>query len=174
MILKILRYGHRLLRDKRITTHCSLVARAFGADEIIIFGDEDKKLKENIDEIKDKWGGNFSLSFGKNWKTACKKLAKEGYKIVHLTMYGIPVDEIMPEIRKNKKVAVFIGSQKVPPEIYSIADYNVSVANQPHSEVSSLAIVLDRFFQGNELKKRFKGGKIRLIPCAKGKKIIRN
>jgi len=174
MNIKILRYGHRLIRDKRITTHCSLVARTFGADEIIIYGDEDEKLKENIEDVEDKWGGSFKLSFGKNWRKDCKKLAKEGYKIVHLTMYGLPVDEAAKEIRKHKKIAVFIGSQKVPPEVYSLADYNVAVANQPHSEVSSLAILLDRIFQGKELKKSFKGGKISLAPSAEGKNILRN
>ena len=36
----VLRIGHRIGRDKRITTHVALVARAFGANEIII----DKKV----------------------------------------------------------------------------------------------------------------------------------
>ena len=32
----VLRIGHRIGRDKRITTHVALVARAFGANKIII------------------------------------------------------------------------------------------------------------------------------------------
>jgi predicted SpoU family rRNA methylase len=31
----VFRYGHRLERDKRTTTHCALVARVLGAKEII-------------------------------------------------------------------------------------------------------------------------------------------
>ncbi|MCC6052717.1 MAG: tRNA (cytidine(56)-2'-O)-methyltransferase, partial [Desulfurococcaceae archaeon] len=32
----VLRYGHRPERDKRVTTHVALVARAFGASGFIL------------------------------------------------------------------------------------------------------------------------------------------
>ena len=35
-MIAVLRIGHRINRDKRITTHCALVARAFGAKKIFI------------------------------------------------------------------------------------------------------------------------------------------
>ena len=35
-MITVLRLGHRKGRDKRITTHVGLVARAFGADELLI------------------------------------------------------------------------------------------------------------------------------------------
>ena len=35
-MISILRLGHRISRDKRITTHVALVARAFGANNIFI------------------------------------------------------------------------------------------------------------------------------------------
>jgi len=35
-MITVLRIGHRISRDKRITTHVALVARAFGADKILI------------------------------------------------------------------------------------------------------------------------------------------
>ena len=37
--ISVLRLGHRIERDKRITSHLGLTARAFGADEIILSGD---------------------------------------------------------------------------------------------------------------------------------------
>ena len=39
--LSVLRLGHRRERDKRITSHLGLTARAFGADEVILAGEED-------------------------------------------------------------------------------------------------------------------------------------
>ena len=39
--VSVLRLGHRRERDKRITSHLGLTARAFGADEVILAGEED-------------------------------------------------------------------------------------------------------------------------------------
>jgi tRNA (cytidine56-2'-O)-methyltransferase len=77
----------------------------------------------------------------------------------------------MPEIKKHKNVLLVIGGEKVPPELYELADYNVSVGLQPHSEVAALAITLDRYFAGKELRKKFKDG-LKIIPKEKGKKVI--
>ena len=38
MNISVLRIGHRLVRDDRVTTHAALVARAFGADMIYMTG----------------------------------------------------------------------------------------------------------------------------------------
>jgi tRNA (cytidine56-2'-O)-methyltransferase len=68
---------------------------------------------------------------------------------------------------------IVVGAEKVPPEIYELADFNVAVTNQPHSEVAALAIALDRLqaILGKEaLKTEFKG-KLEIIPSRKGKKV---
>ncbi len=44
MKINVLRLDHRQKRDARITTHVCLTARAFGADGVILNGDEDTKL----------------------------------------------------------------------------------------------------------------------------------
>jgi tRNA (cytidine56-2'-O)-methyltransferase len=59
----------------------------------------------------------------------------------------------------------------VPGEVYQLSDWNISVTNQPHSEVAALSILLDRFFEGRELKKEFKNARIKIVPQEKGKKI---
>ena len=41
-LIEVLRIGHRPGRDKRVTTHVALVARAFGAGGIYIPGGDDK------------------------------------------------------------------------------------------------------------------------------------
>jgi tRNA (cytidine56-2'-O)-methyltransferase len=166
----VLRLGHRPERDKRITTHVALVARAFGADFMTYSGKKDEKIEENIRNIVKKWGGNFKIKYVKNWK----KLVKgwEG-KIVHLTMYGIPIQNKINEIRKCKKdLLVIVGGEKVPIEVYQLADWNIAITNQPHSEVSSLCYFLDYFFDRKELSKEFKNAKIKIIPSERGKKVV--
>lgn len=169
MRLTVLRLGHRKKRDKRTTTHCALVARAFGANKIILSGEKDQSVIDSVRDIVDRWGGNFKISYKKDWKSVLKN--KE---VIHLTMYGMPIQNNLPEIRESKKDKIIvIGSEKVPPEVYELADFNISVSNQPHSEVSSLAIFLDRYFKGKELTKKFSKAKLKIVPQKKGKKVIK-
>jgi len=67
---------------------------------------------------------------------------------------------------------ILVGSQRVPGEVYHLSDFNISVTNQPHSEVASLAIFLSELLEGKELKKKFNNPKLKIIPQEKGKKII--
>ncbi|MEM5871528.1 MAG: tRNA (cytidine(56)-2'-O)-methyltransferase, partial [Candidatus Aenigmatarchaeota archaeon] len=56
MSIYVLRLGHRIHRDERISTHCGLVARAFGADGIIYSGEHDEKLIESVKRVSEEWG----------------------------------------------------------------------------------------------------------------------
>jgi tRNA (cytidine56-2'-O)-methyltransferase len=166
-MIVVLRIGHRINRDKRITTHVALVARAFGADKILI-DTLDKKIKENILSTCNRFGGNFEIETGvkskniiKNWKGI----------IVHLTMYGDNLEKSVRKLDKSKDLLVIVGAEKVPAYVYEMADFNISVGNQPHSEVAALAIFLDRFVDGKWIKKKF-NGKIQIQPSNKGKKVI--
>ena len=75
------------------------------------------------------------------------------------------------KIGKNKKILIVIGSQKVEKEVYEESDSNISVTNQPHSEIAALAVALDRIQQGKELDKQFSKSKIKIIPQKKGKMV---
>jgi tRNA (cytidine56-2'-O)-methyltransferase len=88
-------------------------------------------------------------------------------------MYGINIENTIGELQKENKVLVVIGAEKVPREMYKLADYNVAIGNQPHSEIAALAIFLDRVFKGKQLKKDFKGAKLKIIPMAKGKMVVK-
>lgn len=156
----VLRYGHRARRDERVTTHCCLVARAFGANSIIIVGPEDKGIIETMAKVRDKWGGSFSVRFAKSWREEMRLLKEQGFKIVHLTMYGKPIQNCIENIRAHEKVAVVIGSQKVEIDVYKESDYNVAITKQPHSEIAALAVFLDWYFDSTELDKKFEGAKI--------------
>lgn len=165
----VLRLGHRIKRDERISTHCGLVARAFGANGIIYSGEKDEGLLNSIEKIVERFGGPFEVEYEKNWK---KIIENWKGKTVHLTMYGLPIQEKIEEIKNCKEdLLVIIGGEKVPGEVYKLASWNIAVTNQPHSEVAALAIFLHELFEGKEFEKEFKG-KVKIIPQEKGKKII--
>ncbi|KYC49396.1 MAG: tRNA (cytidine(56)-2'-O)-methyltransferase [Candidatus Methanofastidiosum methylothiophilum] len=172
MSITVLRIGHRPERDHRITTHVALVSRTFGANSISIW-EKDEKIKRSLDSVSKRWGGEFPVYF-ETYKQAFKKF--DGIS-VHLTMYGTPFEDKIEEIRdfvfnQNRDLMIVIGAEKVPKDIYELSSYNLSVTNQPHSEISALALFLDRLYEGKEIKKEFKNAKLKIIPCEKGKNII--
>jgi len=170
MKVVVLRYGHRLLRDERVTSHLALVARAFCAEKMIYTYERDLSLEKSIKDINRRWGGNFKIEFEKDWKKAINKY--KDFCKVHLTMYGIPLNKVKKEIKKNKKILVVVGSQKVPGEIYKAVDYNVSITLQPHSEIAALAVFLRDLFGDFIFKKEFENAKIKIIPMEKGKRVL--
>jgi len=166
----VLRLGHRRGRDPRLTTHVALTARALGCDGIILSGEKDDSVMNSIKKIVEKWGGSFEIRYEGNWRKTIKNWKG---RIVHLTMYGLPIREKINEIKKCKEnLLVMVGSEKVPAEAYESSDWNISVTNQPHSEVAALAIFLDRLFRGKKLNKKFRNAGIKIIPQEKGKKTI--
>ena len=172
----VLRWGHRPRRDARLTTHVALTARALGASGLILSDTEDEKIKETIEKVAKNWGGSFFFEMGTPWKEAVKDWKAKGGIVVHLTAYGenIQTSDMLQRIEESgKDILVIVGSQKVPREFFSEAfsDFNVAVGNQPHSECASLAVFLDRLFEGEELKKSFENAKVRIIPQKRGKKI---
>ena len=140
--VRILRYGHRHIRDYRVTTHCCLASRALGAKGIIIEGDQDPELKKTLEGLKSKWGKKFELDYTNTWTSTLKEYKKKGYSIVHLTMKGSPVQEKIEELRQKNKILAIIGSKKVEPRVYKESDYNIAIGKQPHSEISALAVFL--------------------------------
>lgn len=174
MKVYVLRLGHRVSRDKRITTHVGLIARALGADGIILSGERDEDVVRSLRRVVEFWGGPFEVSYVEDWLGFMKRVKKEGWRIVHLTVYGLPIQDVIDEIRKSEgDKLVVVGASKVPGIVYQIADWNVAVSSQPHSECGSLAVFLDRFFQGKELEKEFKNWRLKVVPQARGKKVVK-
>jgi tRNA (cytidine56-2'-O)-methyltransferase len=166
-MISVLRIGHRPYRDKRITTHVALVARAFGADSIYI-DTHDEKIKETITSVCNRFGGNFTVKTG---ISAMKIIKQWTGSIVHLTMYGETLNESMMFLKDQEDVLVIVGAEKVPPQFYDVADINVAVGNQPHSEVAAVAIFLDRFTHQAWEQQSFQGN-MKIIPSKHGKKVI--
>jgi tRNA (cytidine56-2'-O)-methyltransferase len=164
----ILRIGHRPERDQRVTTHVGLTARALGAKGMFL-ASSDKGVAQSIADVAERWGGDFFCQDNIKWRSCIRDWKNSGGIVVHLTMYGLNLPDIIGEIRPNAKILVIVGAEKVPGEIYGLADYNVAVTGQPHSEISSLALFLDHLESGTGLAREFPGAKIRIIPSRAGK-----
>ena len=170
--IRVLRVGHRYVRDYRTLTHLCLVARAFGA-EAIHLEELDDGLVEGVKEVNEAWGGDFEVVRAPSWKKVVKDAKAEGRLVVHLTMYGIPVQDRVKELLPHGKFLIVVGGPKVPGEVYQLADHNVAVTSQPHSEVAALAVMLHELQGGEELKKEFGHSKMKIIPSEKGKRVDR-
>lgn len=173
----VLRWGHRH-RDQRLTSHLVLTARALGASGFILADMTDSKVKATIEKVLTCWGGEFQFEMGKPWKRVVKEWRAKNRITVHLTAYGenIQTSDVLKRIWMTKKdVLVIVGSQKVPAEFFNetTSDFNVAVGNQPHSECSSLAVFLDRFYMGKKLSEDFiTKAKKKIVPQVRGKRVI--
>lgn len=168
----VLRYGHRRFRDARASTHVALAARALGADGMILCGEPDDELLARLRKTSAQWGGNFQVEYSENWERTVRQFKEKGGCFVHLTMYGLPVQKQIAAVRKKgKDCLVLVGSQKVPVEAYEMADFNLGVTNQPHSEIAALAIFLDKYFKGKELDREFDGPN-KITPRKIGKNVV--
>ncbi len=169
-MIKILRLGHRAGRDDRISTHVGLTARQWGADEIVYSGEKDSNMIESLEDTVNRWGGDFEIEYVESWRPVIREF--DGLKI-HLSMYGEKlsknIEELREEFSKQESLLVVVGAEKVPRWVYNNVDYNISVGNQPHSEIAALAVFLDRI-QDNGIKEDFEGGDIRVVP-SKDRKI---
>ena len=170
MKIEVLRIGQRLVRDDRVTTHVALVSRAFGASKILM-QEVNPEIKKTISDVNKTWGGNFEVEIIDNWKKVLKS-KKDSFKVVHLTMYGENIDSVVDKLRQEEQVLIVIGAEKVPREVYDLADYNVAVGNQPHSEISALAILLDRVLQRRQFLKKHRNAQKEIVPTKQGKKIV--
>lgn len=170
MRVKVLRLGHRIERDERISTHVGLVARAFGADGIIYSGEKDERVLASLQDVVTRWGGNFIVDYQQDWERVINTF--DGYKVV-LSMYGIDLREGIREIthQEDDSLLIVVGGPKVPGHVYDMVDVNVAVTHQPHSEVAALAVFLHELFEGKELDKTFEGAHLTVIPQRKGKKV---
>jgi len=173
MVIEVVRIGQRVVRDDRVTTHIALVARAFGATTILM-NEVNPEIKETLEKINNTWGGDFSIEFFDSWKPVIRKKKEKGFKVVHLTMYGEDINEIQSNLKKEENLVIIVGAEKVPREIFDFADYNVAIGCQPHSEISALAILLDRIQEGNQFNKIFPNAQRKIIPTKKGKNVVMN
>ena len=82
-------------------------------------------------------------------------------------MYGEKLETAIKDLKTklDNDILIIVGAEKVPPQYFELADWNVSVGNQPHSEVAALALFLDRITGGSWQKKQFNGDMKIAYPC---------
>ena len=173
MRVVVLRLGHRIPRDSRITTHVCLTARALGADGVYISDVQDRGLVATVMSVSKRFGGEFQVEAGRPWRSTITDWKRSGGKVIHLTAYGMPLPKLIREIRRSRgDKLIVVGAEKVPGELYGVADWNVAVTNQPISEVSALGIFLDWLFEHSRLEASFAKPEIKIIPSERGKRVV--
>ena len=145
---------------------------------VIVSDINDDIGRQFTEELKEK-GLNahyqhLDVSKESEWKKIIKERKNVGVKIVHLTMYGQNINNVEMKIRNEGKILIVVGAEKVPREIYEMADYNVALGNQPHSEISALSVLLDRIHQGKQFESDFDNPERVIIPQEHGKNVVTN
>ncbi len=164
--VSVLRIGHRPGRDPRLTTHLGLAARALGAERLYLHP-PDEAIRGRLEKVVRDWGGAFEVVPTYDWKAVIR--AHPG-PVVHLTMYGLALEPLLPKLRRARHILLVVGGAKVPPDLYTLATYNVAIGHQPHSEVAALAVTLDRL-RGLPGPSPLRGARRRVVPTARGKRV---
>lgn len=147
--------------------YVALTSRAFGAEKMYLHR-SDGRVVETVRDVVGKFGGNFVVEPTDN----PKKIVKEwSGKILHLTMFGLPIDENLDEIKKiEEPILVVVGAEKVPPWVFEYSDFNIAIGSQPHSEVSALAIALSKISE-DSYNQNFEGP-IQVIPSGERRNMV--
>lgn len=174
--MEVLRIGQRPVRDDRVTTHVALVSRALGAARIYMT-EANPEIRGAVQSINERWGGQFEVTYVDKWRPVLKEKKRQGYLVIHLTMYGESVNDVQSALRRHlrdgQNMLIVVGAKKVPRDVYELADYNVSVGGQPHSEIGALAILLDRIYDGKQFESRFVGAKSQIVASRRGKNVVK-
>jgi tRNA (cytidine56-2'-O)-methyltransferase len=128
----------------------------------------DDALAERIAAVTHRWGGEFAVVPVDDWKSLVRSFPGT---VVHLTMYGLPLERSLPRLARQRHLLLVVGGAKVPPELYRKAKFNVAVGHQPHSEVAAVAVTLERLL-GLPRPVRAGGAPQRIVPSARGKRVI--
>jgi len=123
-------------------------------------------LERTVRNVVRRFGGAFRIQTGVPWRRTLREW--NGPK-VHLTMYGLPIEDVLSRIPRENLLIV-IGAEKVPREVYDLVDFNVAVGNQPHSEIAALAVFLDRLHGGRSLQGQATA-LVRIRPNPRGKSL---
>lgn len=168
--VSVLRLGHRAAHDRRISTHVCLTARAFGAERIV-FPEVDASTRSTVEDVVDRFGGGFEIVEDPDWRVRMREF--EG-PILHLTMYGERHTDVLEAFQADEDVLVVVGAEKVPQDVYELATHNVSVGNQPHSEIAALAVLLEGVLGPEKLYAGREDARIEIEPSPEGKRVRDN
>jgi tRNA (cytidine56-2'-O)-methyltransferase len=128
----------------------------------------DDALAARVAAVARRWGGGFEVVPVDDWKNVVRSFPGV---VVHLTMYGLPLERLLPRLARHREVLLVVGGAKVPSQLYREASYNVAVGHQPHSEVAAIAVTLERLLG---LPKPVAPGEapLRVVPTERGKRVV--
>jgi tRNA (cytidine56-2'-O)-methyltransferase len=121
-----------------------------------------------VEAVVRRWGGVFEVRPAPDWKATVRGF--DGV-VVHLTMYGLSLERVLPRLLRYPRILLVVGGAKVPPDLYRLARHNVAVGHQPHSEVAALAVTLERLL-GIPGPSALPGARQRIVPRARGKRVL--
>ena len=85
---------------------------------------------------------------------------------------GVYANEIIDEVKEcGRDILIIVGGSKVPSKVYKNATWNVSVTNQPHSEVAALAVFQHLLMDGKEFDLDFEDPVFEIVPTLHGKNV---
>ena len=128
----------------------------------------DPHVEDGLAQVAQNWGGSFRVLPATHWRDVVRRA--DG-PVVHLTMYGLDLEPLLPKLRRARSVLVVVGGAKVPSDLYGLATYNVAIGHQPHSEVAALAVTLVSL-RGPPRRGVLRGGRLRIVAMARGKKVV--
>jgi tRNA (cytidine56-2'-O)-methyltransferase len=128
----------------------------------------DPDLAERIRAVVGRWGGDFDIRPASDWRSVIRSF--DG-PVVHLTMYGLPLDRVEHRLARARRLLLVVGGAKVPPDLYSLATHNVAVGHQPHSEVAAVAVTLARL-RGLPPPGAWTHARQSVVPRSRGKKVV--
>jgi tRNA (cytidine56-2'-O)-methyltransferase len=128
----------------------------------------DPALAHRVEAVGRRWGGAFEVVPTEDWKKVIRSF--DG-PVVHLTMYGLPLERVLPRIVRSRRILLVVGGAKVPPDLYRLATHNVAVGHQPHSEVAAVAVTLERL-RGLPGPRALPGARQVIVPRARGKHVV--
>jgi len=128
----------------------------------------DPALADTVASVTRRWGGEFTVVPVDEWKSVVRSFPGP---VVHLTMYGLPLERTLPRLARARQILLVVGGAKVPSGLYRSATYNVAVGHQPHSEVAAVAVTLERLLG---LPRPVTAGRapLRIVPSARGKRVV--
>jgi tRNA (cytidine56-2'-O)-methyltransferase len=128
----------------------------------------DPELTERIVAVARRWGGTFEVVPTDDWKKVVRSFPGP---VVHLTMYGQPLQKLLARLAAERRLLLVVGGAKVPADLYRLSTYNVAVGSQPHSEVAAVAVALERLC-GLPGPKVRRGARQVIVPSARRKRVV--
>ena len=132
----------------------------------------DGQLATTVEKVVEEFGGKFIVETGVPWRSTIVNWKKSSGSVIHLTAYGLRLQDVIEEIKSVKSdKLIIVGAEKMPGEVFQLADWNVAVTNQPISEVSALGIFLD-WLSDHHMREEFPGARRKILPSGHGKNVL--